>query len=87
MGDSDMYGSLQHGKQRWLVMEAHCIPNLTHRKNYMIIGWKELDEAINYLTTNNISDILGNQISYTMAMSKMGEIRQLFKIKASSTSC
>ncbi|MCS2229026.1 hypothetical protein NXU85_00105 [Phocaeicola vulgatus] len=41
-----------------------------------------MDKAINYLTTNNISDILGNQdFIYNGDVKKWGEIRQLFKIK------
>ena len=79
MGDSDMYGSLQYTEAEMARYGGTLYPKFDTQEELYDYWLKELDEAINYLTTNNISDILGNQdFIYNGDVKKMGEIRQLF---------
>ena len=61
MGDSDMYGSLQYTEAEMARYGGTLYPKFDTQEELYDYWLKELDEAINYLTTNNISDILGNQ--------------------------
>ena len=82
MGDSDMYGSLQYTEAEMARYGGTLYPKFDTQEELYDYWLKELDEAINYLTTNNISDILGNQdFIYNGDVKKWAKFANSLKLK------
>ena len=84
MNDSDMYGSRQYSEAEMAryTNPPIFLPKYDTQEELVNIWLKELDETINYLTTKNVSDILGTQdFIYNGDLSKWAKLANSLKLK------
>lgn len=84
MYDSDMYGSRQYteAEQARYTDPPILKPKFDTQKELFEVWLKELDETINYLTTNNISSGLGGQdFIYRGDLKKWAKLANSMKLK------
>lgn len=82
MGDSDMYGSMQYSEAELARYGGPLKPKYDTQEELYDYWLKELDEAINYLTTQDISDVLGSQdFVYNGTITKWAKFANSLKLK------
>ena len=84
MNDSDMYGSRQYSEAEMAryTNPPIFLPKYDTQEELVEIWLKELDETINYLTSNNISDVLGSQdFIYNGDLTKWVKLANSLKLK------
>lgn len=84
MNDSDMYGSRQYSEAEMAryTNPPIFLPKYDTQEELINIWLKELDETINYLTTKDVTDILGTQdFVYNGDLSKWAKLANSLKLK------
>ena len=84
MNDSDLYGSRQYSEAEMAryTNPPIFLPKYDTQEELVEIWLKELDETINYLTTKNISDVLGSQdFIYNGDLTKWAKLANSLKLK------
>lgn len=84
MNDSDMYGSLQYSEAELAryTNPPLFLPKYDTQTELFDYWLKELDETIDYLTTNDVKDVLGTQdFLYNGDLKKWAKLANSLKLK------
>lgn len=84
MNDSDMYGSLQYSEAELAryTNPPLFLPKYDTQAELFDYWLKELDETIDYLTTNDVKDVLGTQdFLYNGDLKKWAKLANSLKLK------
>lgn len=82
MADSDMYGSKQYSEADMARYGGPLIPKFDTQEELYTLWLQELDAAIAYLTSNNVSDVLGKQdFIYNGDIQKWAKFANSLKLK------
>ena len=82
--DADLYGSRQYteAEQARYTNPPLLLPKYDTQEELLEVWLKELDQTINYLSSNEIKDVLNNQdFIYKGDLKKMGQTGQFFEIE------
>lgn len=84
INDSDMYGSRQYSEaeQARYTDPPLFLPKYDTQEELVDYWLKELDDCINYLSSHNVSDVLGNQdFVYNGDLTKWAKLANSLKLK------
>lgn len=81
--DADLYGSRQYteAEQARYTNPPLLLPKYDTQEELLEVWLKELDQTINYLSSNEIKDVLNNQDFIYKGDLKMGQTGQFFEIE------
>ena len=81
--DADLYGSRQYteAEQARYTNPPLLLPKYDTQEELLEVWLKELDQTINYLSSNEIKDVLNNQDFIYKGDLKNGQTGQFFEIE------